>query len=274
MVNRRAFFEIFFYNRENRSREMMEAAESVWRAYMKKYGLGLDAGTDGQPTYEEVREISYLASAAIEAVEKQMAEAEAEEAKRKKLQKEAWDLGIYPPADMAVAELEAMVMKAMNPQPEEVEEEPVAEVPAEEVAEAVEEPAAEVEAEVAEEPAQAEPEVVAAPVVEAPVRVIPEEKKIVKTVPVMAAPIAKTDALSLWVVELTSWCQSKGMQCITTADEGDVYLHVYFPHKKDVYTVGKWCFKADVSGAVLAAEMTKLFAYCEGFADCFDKLVK
>ena len=274
MVNRRAFFEIFFYNRENRSREMMEAAEGVWRAYMKKYGLGLDAGTDGQPTYEEVREISYLASAAIEAVEKQMAEAEAEEAKRKKLQKEAWDLGIYPPADMAVAELESMVMKAMNPQPEEVEEEPVAEVPAEEVAEAVEEPAAEVEAEVAEEPAQAEPEVAAAPVVEAPVRVIPEEKKIVKTVPVMAAPIAKTDALSLWVVELTSWCQSKGMQCITTADEGDVYLHVYFPHKKDVYTVGKWCFKADVSGAVLAAEMTKLFAYCEGFADCFDKLVK
>ena len=114
----------------------------------------------------------------------------------------------------------------------------------------------------------------AAPVVEAPVRVIPEEKKIIKTVPVMAAPIAKTDALSLWVVELTSWCQSKGMQCITTADEGDVYLHVYFPHKKDVYTVGKWCFKADVSGAVLAAEMTKLFAYCEGFADCFEKLVK
>ena len=40
MVNRRAFFEIFFYNRENRSREMMEAAEGVWRAYMKKYGLG------------------------------------------------------------------------------------------------------------------------------------------------------------------------------------------------------------------------------------------
>ena len=65
MVNRRAFFEIFFYNRENRSREMMEAAESVWRAYMKKYGLGLDAGTDGQPTYDEVREITYLANAAI-----------------------------------------------------------------------------------------------------------------------------------------------------------------------------------------------------------------
>ena len=39
MVNRRAFFEIFFYNRDNRSREMMEAAEGVWRAYMKKYGF-------------------------------------------------------------------------------------------------------------------------------------------------------------------------------------------------------------------------------------------
>ena len=90
----------------------------------------------------------------------------------------------------------------------------------------------------------------------------------------MAAPIAKTDALSLWVVELTSWCQSKGMQCITTADEGDVYLHVYFPHKKDVYTVGKWCFKSNVGGAALAAEMTELFAYCEGFADCFEKLMK
>ena len=64
------------------------------------------------------------------------------------------------------------------------------------------------------------------------------------------------------------------MQCITTADEGDVYLHVYFPHKKDVYTVGKWCFASDVCGAVLAAEMTRLFAYCEGFADCFEKLVK
>ena len=50
MVNRRAFFEIFFYNRETRSREMMEAAESVWRAYMKKYGLGLDAApTDSPP---------------------------------------------------------------------------------------------------------------------------------------------------------------------------------------------------------------------------------
>ena len=103
MVNRRAFFEIFFYNRENRSREMMEAAEGVWRAYMKKYGLGLDAGNDGQPTYEEVKEITYLANAAIEMVEKQMAEAAAEEAKRKKLQKEAWDLGISAPNTAGVA---------------------------------------------------------------------------------------------------------------------------------------------------------------------------
>ena len=125
MVNRRAFFEIFFYNRENRSREMMEAAEGVWRAYMKKHGLGLDAGNDGQPTYDEVREITYLANAAIEAVEKQMAEAAAEEEKRKKLQKEAWDLGIFVPVDTATAELEKLVLKAMNPQPEEPAEETI-----------------------------------------------------------------------------------------------------------------------------------------------------
>ena len=82
------------------------------------------------------------------------------------------------------------------------------------------------------------------------------------------------DAMGLWVTELTAWCQNKGMQCITTADEDDVYLHVYFPHKKDVYTVGKWCFQADMGGAALAAEMTKLFAYCEGFADCIEKFMK
>ena len=87
-------------------------------------------------------------------------------------------------------------------------------------------------------------------------------------------PVGQVDAMSLWVTELTAWCQSKGMQCITTADEGDVYLHVYFPHKKDVFTVGKWCFASDMGGAALAAEMTKLFAYCEGFADCFAKLMK
>ena len=278
MVNRRAFFEIFFYNRENRSREMMEAAEGVWRAYMKKYGLGLDASNAIEPTYEEVKEITILANAAIEMVEKQMAEAEAEEAKRKKLQKEAWDLGIYPPADMAVAELESMVLKAMNPEPEEVEEapveEPVAETPEEVVEEAIEETVEEADEEVQEPiveetPVKAVEEV---PVREIPVKVV--EKKAVKSVPVMAAPLVQTDAMSLWVTELTSWCQSKGMQCITTADEGDVYLHVYFPHKKDVFTVGKWCFKADMGGAALAAEMTKLFAYCEGFADCFEKLAK
>ena len=273
MVNRRAFFEIFFYNRPERTREMMEAAEGVWSAYMKKYGLGLDASNSIEPTYDEVKEITILANAALEMVEKQMAEAAAEEAKRKKLQKEAWDLGIYPPADMAVAELEAMVLKAMNPEPEVVEEEvveePVAEVAEEAVEETIEEVAEEVQ----------EPVVVEAPV-EVPVKEIPvkvAEKKLVKTVPVAAAPVApvgQVDAMSLWVTELTAWCQSKGMQCITTADADEVYLHVYFPHKKDVFTVGKWCFKTTTGGAELAAEITRLFAYCEGFADCFEKLVK
>ena len=267
MVNRRAFFEIFFYNRPERTREMMEAAEGVWSAYMKKYGLGLDASNSIEPTYDEVKEITILANAALEMVEKQMAEAAAEEEKRKKLQKEAWDLGIYPPADLAVAELEAMVLKAMNPEPEVVEEEPVEEPAAEPVAEVVEETIEEVQEPVVEETPVA--------VVEAPVKAV--EKKPVKTAPVAAAPMApvgQVDAMSLWVTELTAWCRSKGMQCITTADEGDVYLHVYFPHKKDVFTVGKWCFRSDMGGAALAAEMTKLFAYCEGFADCFEKLMK
>ena len=271
MVNRRAFFEIFFYNRPERTREMMEAAEGVWRAYMKKYGLGLDAGTDGQPTYEEVKEISYLASAAIEAVEKQMAEAAAEEAKRKKLQKEAWDLGIYPPADMAVAELEKMVLKAMNPEPEEPEEEAVEAT----VEETAEETATEAAEEVIEE--VAEPvmeEIVAEAVVAEPAAKIPEEKKTVVTVHAPVAPAGKMDALTLWVEGLTQWCNGKGMQCITTIDEGDCYLHVYFPYKKDVYTVGKWCFKANTNGAELAAEMTKLFAYCTGYADCFEQLMR
>ena len=272
MVNRRAFFEIFFYNRPERTREMMEAAEGVWSAYMKKYGLGLDASNSIEPTYDEVKEITILANAALEMVEKQMAEAAAEEEKRKKLQKEAWDLGIYPPADLAVAELEAMVLKAMNPEPEVVEEEIVEEPVAEPVAEVVEETIEEVKEPVVEEAAVA---VVEAPVKEIPVKAM--EKKPVKTAPVAAAPVApvgQVDAMSLWVTELTAWCQSKGMQCITTADEGDVYLHVYFPHKKDVFTVGKWCFASDMGGAALAAEMTKLFAYCEGFADCFEKLAK
>ena len=103
-----------------------------------------------------------------------------------------------------------------------------------------------------------------------------EPKVVEKPLQVPVEPVCSTAGsdMDLWVQQLTRWCRSKGMQCITTADEGDVYLHVYFPHKKDVYTVGKWCFKADVGGAVLAAEMTKLFAYCEGFADCFDKLMK
>lgn len=276
MVNRRAFFEIFFYNRTERTREMMEAAEGVWRAYMKKYGLGLDAGTDGQPTYDEVKEITLLANAALEMVEKQMAEAAAEEAKRKKLQKEAWDLGIFVPVDTATSELEALVLKAMNPQPEEVEEETVEEPQEEAAEEPQEEPVEEAAEEVIEEVPEEEAEPVAEEIpVEEPVRKISVEKKAAPAViQAPAAPVCQGTALSLWVAELTQWCQSRGMQCITTEDEGDVYLHVYFPHKKDVHTVGKWCFPANVSGAVLAAEITKLYAYCEGFADCVEKLVK
>ena len=270
MVNRRAFFEIFFYNKENRSREMMEAAEGVWRAYMKKYGLGLDAGSDGQPTYDEVREITYLANAAIEMVEKQMAEAEAEEAKRKKLQKEAWDLGIYPPADMAVAELEKMVLKAMKQQEEPEEEEPVEEIVEEIVEEAVEEVPEEIIEEVVEE-------VPAEIVEETPVQVIPVA---VPVAPVVQAPVqpvamvAVPSDMSLWVQQLISWCQSKGMQCITTVDEGDCYIHVYMPHKKAVHPVGKWCVKANTNVADLAAEVSKMYAYCEGFVTCFEQLVK
>ena len=275
MVNRRAFFEIFFYNRENRSREMMEAAEGVWRAYMKKYGLGLDAGNDGQPTYDEVREITYLANAAIEAVEKQMAEAEAEEARRKKIQKEAWDLGIFAPVDTATDELEAMVMRAMNkqaePEEEETPEEPAqtvqeAEPEAAEVAEEapVEEPVEEAAEEIPEEPAAAVVETVVkaepVPVVQVPVRAA-----------IQAAP---SSDVSLWVQQLTCWCQSKGMQCIQSMDDGDCYLHVFMPHKKEVHTVGKWCFKKDTGLSELAAEITKLYAYCEGFADCFAQLTK
>jgi hypothetical protein len=275
MVNRRAFFEIFFYNRENRSREMMEAAEGVWRAYMKKYGLGLDAGNDGQPTYDEVREITYLANAAIEAVEKQMAEAEAEEARRKKIQKEAWDLGIFAPVDTATDELEAMVMRAMNKQAEPEEEETPAE-PAQTVQEA--EPEA---AEVAEEAPVEEPvEEAAEEIPEAPVAAVVETVVKAEPVPVVQMPVrtaiqaAPSSDVSLWVQQLTCWCQSKGMQCIQSMDDGDCYLHVFMPHKKEVHTVGKWCFKKDTGLSELAAEITKLYAYCEGFADCFAQLTK
>lgn len=275
MVNRRAFFEIFFYNRENRSREMMEAAEGVWRAYMKKYGLGLDAGNDGQPTYDEVREITYLANAAIEAVEKQMAEAEAEEARRKKIQKEAWDLGIFVPVDTATDELEAMVMRAMNKQAEPEEEEAPAE-PAEPVQEA--EPEA---AEVSEEAPVEEPvEEAAEEIPEAPVVAVVETAVKAEPVPVVQVPVraaiqaAPSSDVSLWVQQLTCWCQSKGMQCIQSMDDGDCYLHVFMPHKKEVHTVGKWCFKKDTGLSELAAEITKLYAYCEGFADCFAQLTK
>lgn len=275
MVNRRAFFEIFFYNRENRSREMMEAAEGVWRAYMKKYGLGLDAGNDGQPTYDEVREITYLANAAIEAVEKQMAEAEAEEARRKKIQKEAWDLGIFAPVDTATDELEAMVMRAMNKQAE-PEEEETPEEPAQAVQEA--EPEA---AEVAEEAPVEEPvEEAAEEIPEAPVAAVVETAVKAEPVPVVQMPVrtaiqaAPSSDVSLWVQQLTCWCQSKGMQCIQSMDDGDCYLHVFMPHKKEVHTVGKWCFKKDTGLSELAAEITKLYAYCEGFADCFAQLTK
>ena len=265
MVNRRAFFEIFFYNRENRSREMMEAAEGVWRAYMKKYGLGLDAGTDGQPTYEEVREITYLANAAIEAVEKQMAEAAAEEEKRKKLQKEAWDLGIFVPVDTATSELEKLVLKAMNPEPEMPEEEPVEETP-EEAEEVPEEPVEETPEAVIAEPA---------PVVRVE-RKFAEPKVVERIVQVPAEPVcsAAGSDMDLWVQQLTRWCKSKGMQCITTDDDGDCYIHVYLPYKKDVHTVGAWCFKKDAGFAEQAAEISRLYAYCEGFIDCFAKLIK
>ena len=64
------------------------------------------------------------------------------------------------------------------------------------------------------------------------------------------------------------------MQCIQSMDDGDCYLHVFMPHKKEVHTVGKWCFKKDTGLSELAAEITKLYAYCEGFADCFAQLTK
>ena len=278
MVNRRAFFEIFFYNRENRSREMMEAAEGVWRAYMKKYGLGLDAGSDGQPTYDEVREITYLANAAIEMVEKQMAEAEAEEARRKKLQREAWDLGIFAPDTTGVAELEAMVLKAMKqqeePEEEEIAEEAVEEAVPEAAGEAVEEVAEEVAEEIVEEAVEEAPVAI---LEEAPVQVVPVAVPAAPVVQAPAQPVAMTAVpcdLSLWVQQLISWCQSKGMQCITTVDEGDCYIHVYMPHKKAVHPVGKWCIRANTNVADLAAEITKMYAYCEGFATCFEQLVK
>ena len=277
MVNRRAFFEIFFYNRENRSREMMEAAEGVWRAYMKKYGLGLDAGSDGQPTYDEVREITYLANAAIEAVEKQMAEAAAEEEKRKKLQKEAWDLGIFVPVDTATAELEKLVLKAMNPEPEMPEEEPAVEMPEEAEEETYEEPVEEAAEAVVEE---TEEEPAEEPVVETPSTVIaepaPVQKVVEKPLQVPVEPVCSTAGsdMELWVQQLTRWCRSKGMQCITTDDDGDCYIHVYLPHKKDVHTVGAWCFKKDAGIAEQASEISRLYAYCEGFIDCFAKLIK
>lgn len=278
MVNRRAFFEIFFYNRENRSREMMEAAEGVWRAYMKKYGLGLDAGIDGQPTYDEVKEITYLANAAIEMVEKQMAEAAAEEEKRKKLQKEAWDLGIFVPVDTATAELEKLVLKAMNKQTEEPAEEDLEEAVEETQEEAPEEIQEEsVEETEAVEMAEEEPEEAAEeePVreVQPPVVPVQEVPRVQPAVQPVRSAAAGRD-MDLWVEQLVRWCQSKDMQCITTMDDGDCYIHVYLPHKKQVHSIGNWCIQANANVAQLAAEITQLYAYCEGFLDCFEKLVK
>lgn len=287
MVNRRAFFEIFFYNRENRSREMMEAAEGVWRAYMKKYGLGLDAGSDGQPTYDEVKEITYLANAAIEAVEKQIAEAEAEEERRKKVQKEAWDLGIFVPVDTATDELEALVMKTLNKQTEEAAEEAAEETVEEAAAEEIPEEPEDVVVEAAAQPVE---KIVEEPVREEPVKAVPVQETPVQKAPVPEAPVPKPvpqvvaaepvsrassgSDMDLWVDQLILWCRNKGMQCITSMDEGDCYLHVYLPYKKKAHSVGTWCFKKDTNGAVLAAEMTRLYAYCEGYMDCFEQLIK
>ena len=243
---------------------------------MKKHGLGLDAGNDGQPTYDEVREITYLANAAIEMVEKQMAEAAAEEEKRKKLQKEAWDLGIFVPMDTATAELERLVMRSLNNQTEEPEEEAAEETAAETAEETAEEIPTETVAEVPDEVVEEVSEPAAEPVaVEVPVQPVPAEEKAAPVVQVPVQQVPRTGPscdVSLWVQQLTDWCRSKGMQCIQSVDNGDVYLHVFMPHKKEVHTVGKWCFRKDTKLTDLAAEITKLYAYCEGFADCFAQL--
>ena len=128
--------------------------------------------------------------------------------------------------------------------------------------EVTEEAAEEVPVEIVEE---ASVQVIPVAVSHAPVAQAP-----VQPVPVMAMPCD----LSLWVQQLVSWCQAKGMQCITTMDEGDCYIHVYGPYKKEVLSVGKWCVKANTNVADLAAEITKMYAYCEGFAACFEKLIK
>ena len=144
------------------------------------------------------------------------------------------------------------------------------------VAEPAEEPAEEVQ-EVAEEAPVIAEEEAAEAVLEAPVQQIPAAVIPVPAVQVPVKPVIPAGPscdVNLWVEQLTRWCQSKGMQCIQSVDNGDVYLHVYLPHKRDVHTVGNWCFPKDTRLSDLAAEITKLYAYCEGFADCFGRLIR
>lgn len=270
MVNRKIFFDIFFYNKETPSRELMEMAENLWRNYMTKYGLGLDAGAAVEPTYDEVREITIMANYAVEMVAKQIAEAEEEEKRRKQAARDAWersweesvvaavDKPTKEPAEENAEEAaEETTAEAAEPVTEEAQEEAAVAVPEEAAAEADEE----VIEEITEEPAPiVPPEAKAAPVVQTS-----------EIQPRLAGPACD---ISLWVEQLTHWCGTKGMQCIQSIDDGDVYLHVYLPHKKKVHTVGNWCFRKDTSGADLAAEITKLYAYCTGFADCFEQLNK
>ena len=112
------------------------------------------------------------------------------------------------------------------------------------------------------------------PVAPVQVKAAPKVQPVVQSVvqPVHTAPV--NHDMDLWVEQLVRWCQSKGMQCITTMDEGDCYIHVYLPHKKQVHVVGNWCIQAGANMAQLAAEITQLYAYCEGFLDCFEKLIK
>lgn len=265
MVNRKAFFDIFFYNKENPTRELMEMAESLWRTYMTKYGLGLNAGAVVEPTYEEVREITYMANYAVEMVAKQIAEAEAAEARRKQAARDAWERNVVAAVTKTAVEPEEVEEETAGETPEEAAEEIAEEVTEEEIEEIAEEAVEEVTEEAAEEAG------------EEPVREIPVEEEAAPKAQAPQKTVRRAGAvcdISLWVEDLICWCQSKGMQCIKTIDDGDWYLHVYFPHKKDVYSVGKWCFQEDIHGAELAAEMTKLYAYCQGFADCFEKLMK
>ena len=278
MVNRKIFFDIFFYNKENPSRELMEMAENLWRNYMNKYGLGLDAGVVAEPTYDEVREITIMANYATEMVAKQIAEAEAEEARRKQAARDAWERSW----EQTVVEA---VEKPAKHNAEETEEAPVEE-PAEETPEenpveapeAAAEPAETQPAEETAEDASAEPEEEAEEAVtEVPVQQIPMAEPTAPVVQVPEKPVIPSGPscdVNLWVEQLVRWCQSKGMQCIQSVDNGDVYLHVYLPHKKNVHTVGNWCFPKDTRLSDLAAEITKLYAYCEGFADCFARLIR